>query len=123
MILIKIGGGKGINIDYVCEDIKKLINDGEKIILLHGASTTRDEIAEKMKFPIKTITSPSGISSIYTDSHAIDIFLMAYPGLINKRIVAKLQYYGVNALGLSGLDGRLLIGKRKKLYINKKIIK
>lgn len=113
MMLIKIGGGKQINWDYVCEDIKKLIDDGEKIVLVHGASTTRDEIAEKMGTPTRTVTSPSGVSSVYTDKTAIDIFLMAYPGLVNKRIVVKLQSYGINAIGLSGIDGQLWKGKRK----------
>ena len=114
MILIKIGGGKKINLDYICEDIKILIDQqGEKVILVHGASVARDEIAEKMGAPTKTITSPTGISSVYTDKTAIDIFLMTYPGLVNKRIVAKLQSYGVNAIGLSGIDGQLWKGKRK----------
>lgn len=113
MILIKIGGGKKINLDYVCDDIRTLIDQGEKVILVHGASVIRDEIAERLGYPTKTITSPTGISSVYTDKTAIDIFLMTYPGLVNKRIVAKLQYFGVNAVGLSGLDGQLWKGKRK----------
>ena len=113
MLIIKIGGGKQINLDYVSEDIKTLIDQGEKIVLVHGASVVRDEIAEKMGTPTKIITSPTGISSVYTDKIAIDIFLMAYPGLVNKRIAAKLQSYGVNAVGLSGIDGQLWKGKRK----------
>ncbi|MEK7097150.1 MAG: [LysW]-aminoadipate kinase [Patescibacteria group bacterium] len=113
MILIKIGGGKQINLDYICQDIKKLVDDGEKIILVHGASVTRDEIAEKIGAPTKTITSPTGITSVYTDKTAIDVFLMAYPGLVNKTIVAQFQSYGINAIGLSGIDGQLWKGKRK----------
>ena len=113
MILIKIGGGKKINLDYICEDIKTLIDQDEKVVLVHGASVIRDEIAKKLGSPTKTITSPTGISSVYTDKTAIDIFLMAYPGLVNKKIVAKLQFYGVNAVGLSGIDGQLWKGKRK----------
>lgn len=113
MILIKIGGGKKINLDYICEDIRILIDQGEKVILVHGASVIRDEIAKKMGNLTKTITSPTGVSSVYTDKIAIDIFLMAYPGLVNKTIVAKLQSYGVNAVGMSGIDGKLWKGKRK----------
>jgi acetylglutamate/LysW-gamma-L-alpha-aminoadipate kinase len=114
MIIIKIGGGKTINWDFVCEDIKILVSQGEKIVLVHGASGTRDEIAKRLKNPAKTIISPSGISSVFTDEKAIEVFLMTYPGLVNKRIVAKLQQHQVNAVGLSGIDGRLWQGKRKK---------
>ena len=113
MLLIKIGGGKQINLDFICKDIKFLVDSGEKIILVHGASTKRDEIAKELNIPTKTIISPSGIESVYTDEKSIDVFLMVYAGLVNKRIVAKLQQYGVNAVGLSGIDGRLWQGKKK----------
>ena len=80
-----------MNIAEICSDIKKLVDMGEKIVLVHGASATRDELAEALHAPTKTITSPSGVSSVYTNDKAIDIFLMAYAGLVNKRIVAALQ--------------------------------
>jgi len=119
MIIIKIGGGKKVNLDHICEDIKTLTDRGEKIVIVHGASATRDEIAKKIGYPTKTITSPTGISSVYTNKEAIDIFLMAYSGLINKKIVAKLQSHGINALGLSGIDGKLWRGKRKTAVYSK----
>ncbi len=44
----------------------------------------------------------------------MDIFLMAYAGLANKTIVATLQGHGLNAVGLTGVDGRLWEAKAKK---------
>jgi len=76
-------------------------------VIVHGASELRDEIAIKMGVPSQTVTSPSGISSVYTDQAALDIFLMSYAGVANKTIVAQMQSNGINALGLSGVDGRL----------------
>lgn len=113
MFLIKIGGGKNINWDYICEDIASIIKNGNKVIVVHGASAKRDEIAKDLGIPTKTITSPSGVSSVYTDKKAIDVFLMAYSGLVNKSIVAAMQKHGINAVGLSGIDGRLWEAKRK----------
>ncbi|MBI2074213.1 MAG: [LysW]-aminoadipate kinase [Candidatus Levybacteria bacterium] len=113
MIIIKIGGGKNINLDNISQDLATLIKQ-EEIIVVHGASATRDEIAEKLGVPTKTITSPSGITSVYTDKNAIDVFLMVYCGLINKKIVVNMQKHGVNAVGLSGLDGKLWQAKRKE---------
>ncbi len=113
MLLIKIGGGEKINIDYISQDIRTLIKEGRKVIIVHGASATRDKIAKRLNIQTRTITSPSGISSVYTDGDAIDVFLMAYAGLINKKIVANLQKHNVNAIGLSGVDGRLWEAKRK----------
>ncbi|PIV09944.1 acetylglutamate kinase [Candidatus Roizmanbacteria bacterium CG02_land_8_20_14_3_00_36_15] len=118
MIIIKVGGGKTINWDFIAEDVVYL-QKKERVIIVHGASQTRDEIAKKLKTPTKIITSPTGISSVYTDKNAIDVFLMIYPGLVNKKIVAKLQSYGINAVGLSGIDGLLWTGKRKKAVYSK----
>lgn len=113
MFLLKIGGGKNINIENIAQDLVE-ISKKEQVIIVHGASATRDEIAEKLGIPTKTITSPSGIFSVYTDEVAIDVFLMTYCGLINKRVVATLQKYGINAVGLSGIDGKLWQAKRKE---------
>lgn len=113
MILIKAGGGKTINWIGICKDISYLISN-YKIVLVHGASSYRDEIAEKLSIPVKTVVSPSGVSSVYTDERLLEVFLMAYSGLVNKKIVATLQRYGVNAVGLSGVDGGLWIAKPKK---------
>lgn len=113
IVIIKVGGGKNINWDNVCTDIASLVKK-EKVILVHGASSKRDEIAKKLGHPTKTVISPSGISSVYTNEKALEIFLMVYAGLINKQIVARLQKLGVNAVGLSGVDGRLWQGRRKE---------
>jgi acetylglutamate/LysW-gamma-L-alpha-aminoadipate kinase len=113
MLLIKVGGGKQINWDGVCQDIFQL-SQGEKIIVVHGASVQRDELSAKLSIPVKTVVSPSGITSVYTDEEALDIFLMAYAGLVNKKIVARMHQYGLNAVGLCGVDGRLWQAKAKK---------
>ncbi len=114
MYLLKIGGGKGIDLNAICEDVASLIARGEKIVIVHGASATRDELATRLGIPTKTMTSPSGVTSVYTDEAAMDVFLMAYAGLLNKKIVACLQKHGVNAVGLSGIDGRLWEAKKKE---------
>ncbi len=116
MIIVKIGGAKNIDFDNIAQDLK---NIDDQIILVHGASKTRDEIADNLGHPAKTVVSPSGVSSVFTDEKALEIFLMAYCGLVNKQIVAGLQRNGINAVGLSGIDGRLWEGKRKDLTLVK----
>lgn len=113
MLIVKAGGGKDINWDYICEDMARLVKK-EKVILVHGASSKRDEIAKKMGFPIKYLTAPSGNGGVYTDKKRLEILVMVYAGLVNKEIVAKLQGLGVNAVGLSGADGGIWKGRRKR---------
>ncbi|MBP6059522.1 MAG: [LysW]-aminoadipate kinase [Candidatus Saccharicenans sp.] len=113
MLLIKVGGGKEINWDGIARDISYLLSR-EKIVLVHGASYYRDELARRLSIPIKTVVSPSGISSVYTDQQLLEALLMAYAGLVNKKIVARLQKEGLRAVGLSGVDGELWQAKAKK---------
>jgi len=113
MLLIKVGGGKAINWNGIAQDIHELMST-EKIIVIHGASVQRDEIAARLSVSIKKVISPSGVSSVYTDEEALDVFLMAYAGLVNKRVVACLIRHGISAIGLCGVDGQLWQAKSKK---------
>lgn len=113
MIIIKAGGGQGVDIKAVCADVAQLVHDGQQVILVHGASDATSALAEQVGHPARIVTSASGHSSRYTDRETLEILFMAAAGHINKSVVEHLQQLGVNALGLSGLDGRLLEGKRK----------
>ena len=115
MKILKVGGGSSVNWDYI-GGRHSTITEKEQLIIVHGAGAIRDKIANQLNAPSRTIISPSGFPSTYTDKKAIEVFLMVYPGLVNKQIVAKLQSYGVNAVGLSGVDGRLWQAKRKKKF-------
>ena len=118
MILLKIGGQKNIDFKSIGEDLKTILKD-QDVIVVHGANEVRDEIAKNLGSPTKIIHSPSGISSVLTDERARNILLMAYPGLVNSRIVAQFQSLGINAVGLSGIDGKLWLGKRKQKLLAK----
>ena len=111
MIIIKIGGGRDVNLKGVVQDLAILT---ERFIIVHGANTVRDEIAAKMGFPTQTVTSVSGYASVLSDEKAIDAIMMGYAGIQNKRLVELCQQGGINAVGLSGLDGKLVQGARNK---------
>ncbi len=113
MIVVKVGGSAGIDYDALCDDIAALWQEGQKLILVHGGSSETNRLAEALGHPPKFVTSPSGFTSRFTDRQTIEIFAMAYCGKMNKGIVERLQRRSVNAVGLSGLDGRLFEGKRK----------
>jgi len=63
--------------------------------------------------PQEQITSPSGHVSRRTDRQTLEIFAMAALGVENFLYVEKLQQRGIDAIGLSGISGRLLVGKKK----------
>jgi acetylglutamate/LysW-gamma-L-alpha-aminoadipate kinase len=113
MLIVKIGGGSGIAIDPAVADMTDLIRTGRKLVLVHGASGDTNLLAERLGKPPRFVTSVSGLESRYTDRETLAIFEMAYCGKGNKTLVEAFQTRGVNAVGLSGLDGRIFEGKRK----------
>ncbi|MEZ4710286.1 MAG: [LysW]-aminoadipate kinase [Caldilineaceae bacterium] len=114
MIVIKVGGGKDLNIDAVVQDIVQLRAAGQELLLVHGGAETTNEVAEALGHPPQFVTSESGYVSRRTDRRTLEIFEMVYCGQLNKMWVEKLQTAGVNAVGLSGLDGRIFEGTRKE---------
>jgi len=112
--VVKIGGTEGVDFAAICEDAAHLISDGKKLVLVHGGSAEATALGTALGRPPKMITSPSGFTSRYTNRETLEVFLMAVNGKINSLLTEQLQMLGVNAFGLSGLDGRLLQAKRKE---------
>ncbi|KAA3643612.1 MAG: [LysW]-aminoadipate kinase [Chloroflexi bacterium] len=113
MIVIKIGGAAGVDYSAVCTDAARLIEAGKQVVLVHGGSADATALGEDIGHPPRFVTSPSGFTSRYTDRRTLDIFAMAVNGGLNTRIVEQLRTLGVNAFGMSGLDGGLITAKRK----------
>ena len=114
VIVVKIGGAEGMDYAAVCEDVAGLLSDGVHLVLVHGGSAEANALGAALGHPARWLTSPSGYRWRYTDRTTLEIFAMAARKL-NTLLVERLQALGVNAFGLSGLDGRLLVARRKSL--------
>lgn len=112
-IVVKIGGGAGVAMLDRAREIAGYVATGQRVVVLHGASELTNTLSQSLAHPARTITSPGGMVSRYTDSETLRIFAMAAAGQVNTELVACLQQQGVNALGLAGVDGRLLLARRK----------
>jgi acetylglutamate/LysW-gamma-L-alpha-aminoadipate kinase len=112
-LVVKIGGAAGVATENYIREIAQLVAEGERVVLLHGGSDLTNMLSQQLGHEVRTITTPGGMTSRYTDSETLRIFSMAVAGQINTDLVAALQRQGVNALGLAGVDGRLLVARRK----------
>ena len=110
MIIVKVGGAEGNDIDNVLIDLAPR----RDYVLVHGGSNEVDRLAEALGRPTRWLKSPSGVVSRYTDKETMEVFTMALAGKLNTAIVARLQALGAPAVGLSGVDGGLLTGRRKE---------
>ena len=112
-IVIKVGGGEGIDPTNLTREIAELINAGNRVVLVHGGSHETNILAEALGHPSKTITSPGGQQSRRTDRQTLEIFEMVYCGKVNKAVVESLRAAGIDAIGLSGMDAGIWTGSRK----------
>lgn len=113
MYVIKIGGGANIGADVFTRFAKDIATLGQPCVVVHGGNAEFSALCEQLGLPVRKITSKSGRVSRYTDAATMDAMLMAYCGKVNKHAVAAFRAEGVNAVGLSGLDGGIAIGTRK----------
>ncbi len=111
--VVKLGGTEGVDFSAICQDTVHLLAKGQRLVLVHGGSAEANQLGEALGYPPRFITSPSGYTSRYTDRRTLEIFVMAVNGKVNTLLVEQLQRLGVNALGLSGLDGKLMQATRK----------
>lgn len=113
MLVVKIGGSADIQDGPLLDDVAELYRNGKRCIIVHGGSEETNEISEKLGHPPRFVTSVSGFESRFSDRETMEIFTMVYCGRRNKSIVEGLQKRGVNAVGLSGIDGRIFEGPMK----------
>lgn len=122
MITIKIGGSV---VDELHESAVADIGAAarrEGAVLVHGGGKEVTRVSAQLGKEPEFVTSPGGIRSRYTDRETAEIFTMVMSGRVNKGIVMMLQRGGINAIGLSGVDARVMRADRKKrlLIVNER---
>ena len=113
MLVIKIGGGAAIGEGGYANFAEDLAALDEPVVVVHGGNAEFSELSRQLGMPPRMVTSASGRVTRYTDAPTMDAMLMAYCGKVNKRLVATLRAAGVNAVGLSAIDGGIAVGRRK----------
>ena len=111
IVVVKYGGNAMINEQLkqqVMEDIALLWLIGVKVVLVHGGGP---EISETMQRLGKQSQFVDGLR--VTDRETVDIVQMVLAGKINKTLVNLLEMKGGRAMGLSGMDGRLIEARMK----------
>lgn len=101
--VIKIGGNVIDDEDQLQVFLEKFAALQGKKILVHGGGKIATRLAADMGIEAKMIDGRR-----VTDQQMLDVVTMVYAGLTNKNIVANLQKFGSDALGLCGADGNVI---------------
>ena len=127
IVVVKYGGNAMVNEQLkqqVMEDIVLLWLIGVRIVLVHGGGPEINELMDRLG------KKPEFVGGLrVTDKETMDIVQMVLAGKINKTLVNLLEMKGGKAVGLSGMDGRLLqctmkderlgyVGEIQKVHIN-----
>ena len=111
IVVIKYGGNAMINEqlkEQVMEDIALLWLIGVKVVLVHGGGPEISELMDKLG------KKPEFVNGLrVTDKETVDIVQMVLAGKVNKTLVNLLEMKGGKAMGISGMDGRLIEAKVK----------
>ncbi len=111
IIVVKYGGNAMIDEKLkktVMGDIVLLTQVGIKVVLVHGGGPEITEVLARMG---KTSEFVDGLR--VTDKETVEVAQMVLAGKINKTLVNLLQNNGGRAIGLSGLDGRMIKARMK----------
>ena len=110
-VVVKYGGNAMVNArlkQQVMEDIVLLWLIGVKVVLVHGGGPEISELMEKLG------KKPEFVDGLrVTDRETADIAQMVLAGKVGKTLVNLLQMNGGRAVGISGMDGRLIEAKVK----------
>lgn len=110
-VVVKYGGSAMINKELeqlVMGDLVLLAQIGVRVVLVHGGGPEINELLKKVGKESQFI---DGLR--VTDRETMDYVQMALAGKVSKELVSLLQVKGGKALGISGVDGRLI--KARKL--------
>lgn len=110
MLVIKLGGSAGLNYEAFLDDLARV---EEPTVFIHGGNAEFDRVSKLLGIEPRHVTSQSGQSSRFTDRETLEVMMMVYCGKINKTLVEGLQRRGINAVGLSAIDGHIATGRRK----------
>ncbi|MHB1277204.1 MAG: acetylglutamate kinase [Bacteroidia bacterium] len=99
LYIIKLGGNLLDDEEAIQTLLEVAVASGKDFLLVHGGGSQATRMAERLGVPQNRVDGRR-----ITDPATLDIALMCYAGLLNKKLVAGLQAVGKNCLGMSGAD-------------------
>lgn len=107
--IVKIGGNVIDNSIMLTEVLTSFSSMEGAKILVHGGGKEASKIAKKLGLQAQMVDGRR-----ITDAPMLDVVVMTYAGLLNKKIIAQLNALETIAIGFSGADGNLILSEKRK---------
>ncbi|WP_044170760.1 acetylglutamate kinase [Flectobacillus major] len=108
LTVVKIGGNVIDNQSFCTQFLADFAQIPSPKILVHGGGKIATQIAEKLGIETVMVEGRR-----ITDQAMLDVVTMVYGGLVNKSLVAQLQKFNTNAIGLTGADGGVILSQKR----------
>ncbi|RQO30878.1 acetylglutamate kinase [Taibaiella sp. KBW10] len=109
--IIKIGGNIIDEETQLASFLKQFAQIAGKKILVHGGGKLATRMADRLGIPQEMVEGRR-----LTDAATLQIVTMVYAGYINKNIVALLQQYPCNVLGICGADANIIKAHKRTSF-------
>lgn len=106
VLVLKLGGTTLADQQQVLAEVAAVARR-RPVVLVHGGGKRMTEWLERLGVPTRF---EGGLR--VTDAQALEVAAAVLRGVVNSELVAALRDLGVDAVGLSGVDGGLLVGER-----------
>jgi acetylglutamate kinase len=108
--IVKLSGKVLNEPEPVIKAILKWQESGDKVILVHGGGIQATRISKAMNIKPKVVEGRR-----ITDSDTLDVAIMVFGGLLNKKLTAQLNARGIESVGVSGGDLSLISSHKRPI--------
>lgn len=111
VFVVKLGGElaqRAEVLDGIAEDLSLLYQVGIQLVVIHGGGPQLSDLARRLG-----VESPKVAGRRITDDHTLELAKMVFAGGISTDILSALRRHGTPGVGLSGVDGDLIIARRR----------
>lgn len=92
-LVVKIGGGEGVNAEQICADLIE-VSRQRPLVIVHGVSAMMAQISAERGTNVQMLTSPSGHAFRYTNAFTRDLFMEA-SARVSRQIQAFFAAHGI----------------------------
>src|SRR6266542_626310 len=104
------------NLNSLAEEIALLHQVGIRVTAVHGGGAQATQLAERLGMETRLVNGRR-----VTDDDTLEVVKMVFAGKISVEILSALRAHGVHAVGVSGIDGNVVLARRrsKKRVVNR----
>jgi acetylglutamate/LysW-gamma-L-alpha-aminoadipate kinase len=122
MLVIKIGGGTGINLEALAKNLVQLQKSGKQVVVVTGANAKLSQTQKERGIEPKMITSERGEKSRFTDEVTLELLKEVYGGVADEVAQLVNENGGAAVSQLASQDNLILAKRHERMRVLEPIL-